>query len=483
MATHWLREITTTTTGASTGFPFGSKVLALYLRYVLGFTNNSEFVDSVGVGDSVTAPDPTPGPDLNKQTLTDTDGRFVGSVVATDVGKQITITNMVDPNNNGVFTITDYIGPTQIKYVNAAGSAETSSFDWQIQVLDESAWSTEKSGSNGSINITGSDKTFQDSTAASFTAGDTGKWLLLVDSTNPENSGFYKATFVDASNVTLDFRSGATEYPTQNLGANLSWWLLGDDYQIPQRRDAWWRLQTPHANGWQIEVKWSDAGTDQGFQIRVAADGNLGGSKVLPTVYIGVDDSDTTWFYCAGDDAGEFINFFFHNATSAQYGGFIVSNLILSEPGRSSDEQVALMGNTESLAGTWSNLSTYQRSYADSRNVTYGSVWNDIVDTYRTIIMMEPSYYNSTQGLASWTGRTVNSRTGNWDFLEGQLVITDPDNLEAIGEYEIVGSLQGFYLTSTQATDRTAYDDDATKDRFHVLDGHAVEWPGYTQQH
>jgi hypothetical protein len=42
--------------------------------------------------------------------------------------------------------------------------------------------STEKTGSNGSF--TGSSFRFTDATASLFVAGDVGKWILIVDSTN-----------------------------------------------------------------------------------------------------------------------------------------------------------------------------------------------------------------------------------------------------------------------------------------------------------
>jgi hypothetical protein len=479
MATHWLREITTTATGVSTGFPFGSKVLALYLRHVLGCTNNAEVVDSIGVGNSVTVPE-----GANKHQRNDTDaagGRFV----AADVGKTITITNMVDPNNNGAFTITDYVSATAIKYVNAAGSAETSSFDWTITVGDESFWSTEKNGVNGSINITGTDKNFQDTTAAAFVGGDTGKWLLLVDNTNPRNSGLYKVTYVDASNVTLDFRSGAAEYPTQNLGANLSWWLLGDTYQVPTRRDSYWRLRTPHTTGWEIEVKWSDAGADQGFQVRLAVDANWGGTKILGPAYMGVDDNDATWFYCAGNTEGEFINFFFHNSTNNQWGGFIAADVDLFDADRTADEAVALMGNPNSSTSIWPATSTYEK-VQDATNVANGWIWSDRPpNTVQTCSMVEMSYLNSDLGFTQWTSAQANARISATQFIEGQPIIVDPNNVASLGEYEIVGSLKGVF-GAHRGTDKTAHtdpNDSGTLNRFHVFDGLGVEWPNVTAQH
>jgi hypothetical protein len=483
MATHWLREITTTATGASTGFPFGSKALAMFLKYVLSFTNEDEFVDSVGVGDSVSAPDPNPGPDQNKQTLSDSEGRFVGSATATDVGKDITISGMTDPSNDGTFTITDFVSATQIKYVNAGGSAESSSFDWEIEVTDEGHFSFANSGTNGSINITGSDKTFRD-LVGTFTGSG---WILIRDLANPENSGWYAATYVDANNVTLDFRSGAAEYPTQNLGANLSWWFAGDSYEVPQRRDAWFRIQTPHATGWEIEVKMVDAGAFQAFQVRLAIDANWSGSKVLGIAYMGVDDGETTWFYCAANSEGEFINFFFHNATADLYGGFIAADIDLFDVDRTADESVALMGCASSSSTSWAAGSTYEK-VTDNTCVSWGWLWtNRPPDTIQNCQMMELSWNNSDDGFSQWASAEANARISSVQFLEGQPIIVDEDNVQPIGEYEIVGSLKGvFGAHHVTGGDKTAYTDPegvGTLNRFHVFDGLGIEWPGVTAQH
>jgi hypothetical protein len=476
MTAHWIREITSVASGASSGFPFASKALAMFLRFVCGYVNPDQVVDRIGVGHSISATVESP-PGTFKSTLTDSQGEFV----AADVGRTITITNSL--YNDGVFGITDYVGTTSIKFNRGVASlAETSAFDWEITMPAQDYWSYEKNGVNGSINLTGTDKNFQDSAAASFVVGDSGKWLLIRDLTNPRNSGWYQVAYVNASTVTLDFRSAVAEYPTQNLGANLSWWLMGAIYQLPDRDGAWWRLESPHANGWALEMWYAIQGTDQGFQIRVAADGNWSGSELLETVYVGVDDGDEAWFYCVADDGGEYINLFFHNSTSSEYGGFLISNVLLSEPGRAANEQVALMGCQSSLASTWSGSSTYER-VNDNTCLAWGYMRNAVVGVSRIVKMLEASYLGSTEGFATWTSRTVNSRKGSWDCIEGQPIITDNDNATALGEYEIIGRLQGIYLTSRQATVRAAYNDDATRDRFHVYHGHSIAWPGVTQQH
>lgn len=62
------------------------------------------------------------------------------------------------------------------------------------------------------------------SAGATFTAGDVGKFLVILDSTNAVNCGIYAITnFVDANNVDIDFYS--PDFPTA-AGPGLSWWLV-----------------------------------------------------------------------------------------------------------------------------------------------------------------------------------------------------------------------------------------------------------------
>ena len=479
MATHWLREITTTTTGTGTGFPFAAKCLALFLQNILGFGSLTQgFGTGVsGTGDSVGAPD-----GANKQLLTDAAGEFnLG-----DVGKTITMSGMVDPLNDGAFTITDWVSLNQVRYVNAAGSAETSVFSWVI--TDLSNWvTTEKGGSNGSINISGTDFIFEDTTAAAFVGGDTGKWVVIADPTNPRNSGIYKATFSTANRVTIDFRSGGAEYPTQNLGANLVWSMLSDSYLVPTRNGDYFRLRTPHANGWEIEVKIDDPKTgalsyDKGVVVRVATDANWSGSKILSEVYTGVDNTDVVWSYCAGDDAGEFINFFFHNSTNNEYGGFVAANLDLTELDRLPAEQAVLMGNRDGVTAWTAN--TYTRDHSDTK-LARGDLWSDKEQHPAKCYMIEASYADESLGFSGWISRTVNVRNSNqWDFIDGVPVVIDPNfELYSQNEFEMAGKVKGVVLTSGAATVRTALNDAGTLDKFHIQDGLAIEWPNVTQQH
>lgn len=527
-------------------FEFGMKALALHLYYISGFTSQTEDVDIYGVGDSVTDPD-----GANKQTLTDSAGKFS----ATDVGKTITISGMSNPNNNGAFTITDYVSATQIKYVNATGGAETSAFNWVITVDDKSFFSTEKNGSNGEINLTGSDFNFKDATAGAFTGGDVGKWLLLCDNatstgtgdsvsapvageqtitdaaglfvasdddrfititgmtnsrnngtfpityisatqikyTNPTGgaetsaftwkitsriSGIYKiSAYVDANTVTLDFRSGATEYPTQRISPNddIIWHVLADTYQVPDRDTQWFQLTTPHTYGWALEIKRNEASGYIGATARVAVDGSFAGSKILGPVYFGALSTDDLWFYAS--IAEDKIIFPFQNVTDSNWGGFIIANLDVLEPTEKANEnKIALMGEPNSDYNQWGNNWTF--GWNIGNDVNGGFTWN----YYQQMACSacDISYRNSTESLRRQSGRGLNKRTNKYD-LGKSLLIQDYTNDD--GYYERLGSLPGFYVVTSGVGEKTAFDNVWTKDKFHVASGHAMDWPGYTLQH
>ena len=345
--------------------------------------------------------------------------------------------------------------------------------------------STEKTGTGGSINISGADKNFRDDTASAFVAGDVGKWIVIKELTNPENAGIYKITAnPDADTVTIDFRSGAAEYPTQNLGDNLSWWVLADNYDVPVTDLDECVLQTPHVNGWWIKIGYQRPASYQRALIRVSGDSGFTTANLL-TTYSSALDSAALWFYCAADTEGEFINFVFHNDTSNYHNGMLISNVDLVEPnsGRVASEKVALMGNWWNDPSN-SSINTYYRWNTWYRTIAWGSMWDLEDDRRLDVKMIDLSYYLSTDSLCSWTSRQINQRTGKWEFQK-QMIFSDVDFtlIDDRGLFEHVGHLQGFYMCSNQIAVRTAVDDVSTKDRFHFYQGHALPWPGYTPQH
>lgn len=109
----------------------------------------------------------------------------------------------------------------------------------------DSSYGYEKTGSNGVLSS--SSFNFVDATAGSFVAGDAGKWILIIDASNPENSGWYRiSAYVDANTVTIDFRSAASEYPT--AASSLTWYLMAEDFETPIVNGSYFRQRTPYVD-------------------------------------------------------------------------------------------------------------------------------------------------------------------------------------------------------------------------------------------
>lgn len=134
---------------------------------------------------------------------------------------------------------------------------------------------------NNAHDATASDGAFAGSTLTftsgsnPFAAGSVGKFLVLLDSTNPENCGIYPITvFNGAGSVDIDFYS--TAFPT--LASGITWYLLDDGSQgsvkVPILVGDYAVLRSTHATyPWEIKLTHRDGnqpGNVAGAQLEVA---------------------------------------------------------------------------------------------------------------------------------------------------------------------------------------------------------------------
>lgn len=269
----------------------------------------------------------------------------------------------------------------------------------------ESFTSYTVTGTNGEFNLTGTDKSFKDATASAFVSGDVGKYLV-VKSANTRNSGIYKIlTYVDATTVTIDFRSGTYEYPTAETG--ITWWVI-NPATAPTTESAYFRCTTPHAYGWSLEIALNNISTAPQISARISVDGTWG-TKIIGPVYFGSVASATNWLFAEADTAGAWINIWFHQATNNRYNGCIVSNVDPFDSGHLDTEKVVLMGNTGTSSSDYDN-GNFNRNY-DSKRVGHGYVWVDgAVAAQKDIYFLEPTYSGYTNGLSKYTSRERNRR-------------------------------------------------------------------------
>jgi hypothetical protein len=340
------------------------------------------------------------------------------------------------------------------------------------------------SGSNGSINISGSDFNFRDNTANPFVVGDVGKWILIIDLLNPENSGWYPiSAYVGVDTVTIDFRSGGAEYPTQVLGNNLAWYMMAEDNNTPDTVTDYWRLRTPHADGWEIELA---IGGNQYLQSRISLDQDWTASgKILEAAapkffgQQGTASASNMYYYAEGNTEGDHLNLWWFSTTNPAGNAAITVSRVTpyeTSPAHSADELLV-------MAGVESNLNWGTAGFV--RGITVASQWTGIVwrdddASVNRCYALEWSYAASSSGFSQWSSNEANARTGKNDIKPGVTFIVDKDN--DASKYEVMGSYAGLFEGRNNFSKMQTIDDAATKDKVHIYDGFFVPWPGYTPQ-
>ena len=177
---------------ADTGGRVFCKYMAEFLTKVVGWPVVDKLVAANGRGDSLSIA-------AGVVTLTDAAAPFVSG----DVGKSITIAGATNLGNNGTFAVTTYTSTTQIKFNNASGVNETSSFGWYMP--------RDISGVGDSLAVAAGVVTLTDA-AAPFQSGDVGRSITIAGATNPGNNGtFTVTTYVGTTQIRFNNGSGLNE--------------------------------------------------------------------------------------------------------------------------------------------------------------------------------------------------------------------------------------------------------------------------------
>ena len=355
----------------------------------------------------------------------------------------------------------------------------------------------EKTGAGGSF--TGSSFRFTDS-SSSFIAGDTDKWLLVVDTINPENCGWYRiSAFVDADNVDIDFKTGATEYPTSASG--LSWYVIGETYDVPNTADDYWRLRTPHVDGWEIEIRYDTTSLHK-LVARVSlnqdwtSDGKVLGDTFVTTTIAVADANNVNW-YIEGDDVGDRL----HAISLDKIGGTGDARWMCSVARVASwdtslnhePEELWVLLGTASTTGSGTNR--IQRLY-DVNNPLYWPnfyIWRNLYGSdygeQKEGSLFEWSSGNSTYGFTGFTTRETNARSGVEDVMDGSHAMVDfirqgTGYDTRLRQFEYIGLVMGHQSVRSNLTSMQTIDyDGGTKNRIHLSGGILLPWPGFTPQH
>jgi hypothetical protein len=293
-------------------------------------------------------------------------------------------------------------------FENLVGVNETSSFTWEILGYGENWTTYEATGVNGEINLGTPDYVFRDSVYNAFAGGDVGKWIIVVSSLK-ENCGIYKiSTVIDSARVTIDYRANTVNgerYPLQQTG--LTWYMLGDSYQVPSQLGTYWRLQSPSSKGWGLEVKYYKKVSQQGASCRVSVDNLWTLPKILETVYCGVANSKTVYHYLVTDTSGSYVGFLVHNHTDSLHNGWVVSEIAPYETGHSDTELVVLMGNKVNGTSVYDGNFTFDTSNLRmGHGYRYSERLRALIDCY----VVDPTAFGYANSLRRYGTRQPNRR-------------------------------------------------------------------------
>lgn len=358
-------------------------------------------------------------------------------------------------------------------YTNFAESVSANSYD----PTDNTGVTT---GTSASFNATGTDKNLVETGAFSGAGADVGKWVLVVpDVGEEENGGWYRITAnPDANTVTLDFRSGAAEYPTQHVVTDMTWFMMAEDNNTPTTTADEWQLRTPHMDGWEIKCILS---ASRNLTVEMSLDTFTVGVKTLSTKIIGQSgnvDADHIYYYAEGEDSGAHLNFWHFTTDGGGNGGCLVGKLTPFEtsPAHSDDELWTFIGHDSVPAEHGEYL---DRGISAGAKM-WGLVWRDDLRASIVTYIVEWSSVAANVGFVESTLNTINQRTGKNDIKANLTMMADVDNNN--DRYEFVGSFGSMFECRENLVKMQTMDDVATKDKVHLRSGFCLPWPGYTPQ-
>jgi hypothetical protein len=343
--------------------------------------------------------------------------------------------------------------------------------------------------------LTAVDLTFS-SASNPFTAGSVGKFLAILDPTNPENCGIHEiATYVGAGQVTINFYVPGGTFPTAAGG--LTWWMFDTNNAS----------YTPTAFGDYFVVRSSHA--TYPFEMYVESDnnGNYIGASLEYSPNAGAWDAvGHAWNsgarvlnYAGGATRWMFFDRFYNNAPHSRWymtgdtdGSFVlmvndrnaagvvsaalaaIVDPLETTPARSENERLVVGGYAAQVGG---NVEVDRGD--DQGGLGLGQVWEDYGNQRRWVRLMSLTEEGVTTDYFS-RNVAVNSRTGERDALPFMYSIepeggTDFHRFAPHSKVPIGNIVMG---TAVAVGELTPFDSD---DYFHVRDGIVIPWNGLPQ--
>ena len=360
---------------------------------------------------------------------------------------------------------------------------------------------------------------FQTSVATDFVAGDAGtnRALVIVDNTNPSNSGIYPIVGYNANNsIVIDMLTADNDAAYPIAQGSLSWWLIDaantSDSNDPRVGD-FFVLNVPHATSpYTLHMRWagntapandpylpSYTYNSSGLTYQWApglsqwnAGTNDWNTGVVPSPFRKVCPSHLATpvngrFYAMGDtDGSHWMTWGRRLDNTTMYGGGIsVLDALESSPTLLGSELIHIWGMA---TGANTDTNQWKRSIFDGiHEMGFGYVMPSVKHIFSNYGLgnaqsqkYEVGYWmgwyetaNATDIFRPTVG--VNNRTGKYDALPISVQV-DPENARdhwyPLGDFPTDSM---FISTAVGVGDRTNFDTDLFH---HIKDGVCIPWPG-----
>ena len=338
--------------------------------------------------------------------------------------------------------------------------------------------------------LTNSDYTFT-TISTPFVVGDIGKFLCILDTSNPENCGIYEIVgYTSSSVVTINFYAPGGTFPAAQ--GSLSWWMLDTNNAsyTPVTFGDYFVVESPHSTyPFEMKVEYTLAGNYGGGRVEVSPNSGAwnAGSHVWNTgarVMTGwtiwdryYSDVPQSRAYAMADEDGAFALFW--NDRSAA--SFVQATMVAlvdpleSSPARSANERLMIAGGGNGFSTTGENNEVDRGD--DAGGLGIGQVWEDYSNRWRWVQMM--ALRDEASGVDYFSRNIgVNARTGERDALPFMYTISAEAADHRFAPHSKIPIAHISMGTAVAVGELTPFDSD---DYYHLRDGSVIPWNGLPQ--
>jgi hypothetical protein len=461
MTSKWMREVSTSGTGSSTGIPFALKATALFLRYCLGFTEDgstaSFAIEKSGTNGAINTG--------NNKRFMDT---VAGSFVSGDTGKWLLVCG--DSRNAGWYKVT-YIDANNVD-------------------LDFRSAATEYPNVQTGLS-----------------------WYLMANTYSPPTNGQYfrlKTPHIYGWSLQLLYSTADNQRVEATLAPDGNWsTTIGPAYSGSTNSTTNWVYCEADSYGQWVHLMFHQSTNNRhnGLLVTTFEPFETGYENIEKVGLFGssssaVGDFDNTAFQRVYDASHVGQGFVWDSAFAIQRHAYMVEPTYAgyasglskwtsrernrrrsgANVGGGTGDSIAMSGSTATLTDAGASFVTTDVGKAIRVSRCSNQDNNGFFVVTARLSATQVQYTNASgvneTSSFSWS-------MDKQDIIEGTIVAVDENNSE--GRYSLRGRMLGHFSTRSGTTGgwapRKAFDESGLLDKFHWIDGFAFQWPNLTPQH